>query len=316
MKIKNIFILANASLILLLLAACAALNPKPVATAFVPTTVQPATSIEYHFVTDKLLIPTTLEQSQAFALNVDGDAQGHTDNMFGTLLSLLTSAAPNLKLQSTLDEAVKTGQVVTLHAVKEDVSQNNSNVSWNIFLGEKSQTPPKFDGSDKFKINSSMPANSPIVGSLTKGHFTGGPGSARIQMFLLNQLVDVNLIGVRLDADVSEKGCANGKIGGGITVEEFQGKLLPAISVGLNQAIKTDQAGAKPILQALDSDQNGTITVQEIENNPLMMIAASPDLDLLDTSGKFNPNQDGIKDSYSVGLGFTCVVAIFTLPGE
>lgn len=316
MKIKNIFILANAGLILLLLAACGALNLKPTATAIAPTPVQPATSVEYHFVTDKLLIPTTLEQSKAFALNVDGDAQGHTDNMFGTLLSLLTSAAPNLKLQSTLDEAVKTGQVVTLHVVKEDAAQNVSSVSWNVFMGEKSKTPPKFDGSDKFNINSNLPANSPIVGSLTQGHFTGGPGAAGIQMFLLNQLVDVNLIGVRLDADVSEKGCANGKIGGGITVEQFQGKLLPAISVGLNQAIKTDLAGAKPILQAFDSDQNGTITVQEIENNPLMMIAASPDLDLLDASGKFNPSQDRVKDSYSVGLGFTCVEAIFTLPGK
>jgi hypothetical protein len=219
-------------------------------------------------------------------------------------------------LQSTLDEAVKTGEVVTLHEMKADDSLNDTSVSWTIFQGEKSLTVPKFNGSDNFKINSSVPVNLPIVGSLTNGHFIGGPGTARIQMFLLDQLVDINLIGVRLEADFSVKGCANGKIGGGVTVEEFQGKLLPSITVGLNQVIKTDPALAKTILQAFDSDQNGTITVQEIENNPLMLIAASPDLDLLDASGKFNPGQDGVKDSYSVGLGFTCVAAMFTVPGE
>ena len=42
----------------------------------------------------------------------------------------------------------------------------------------------------------------------------------------------------------------------------------------------------------------------------------SSDLDLLDASGKFNPRQDGVKDSLSVGLGFTCVPATFTTPGD
>jgi hypothetical protein len=126
----------------------------------------------------------------------------------------------------------------------------------------------------------------------------------------------VDLIGVRLEADLSAKGCANGKLGGGVTVGEFRGKLLPAIADGLNQIIKTDKAVANTLLQAFDSDQNGTITVQELENNPLLMIAISPDLDLLDASGKFNPGQDGVKDSYSIGLGFTCVPATFTAPGD
>jgi hypothetical protein len=115
---------------------------------------------------------------------------------------------------------------------------------------------------------------------------------------------------------LSAKGCTNGKLGGGVTVDEFRGKLLPAMADGLNKITKTNNAMASTILQAFDSDQNGTITVQELENNPLLMIAISPDLDLLDASGKFNPGQDGVKDAYSVGLGFTCVSAVFTAPGD
>jgi hypothetical protein len=316
MKKKNIFVVVvNAGLILLLLAACAALKPTPTQPA--PTAeVPPATGVQYHFVTNKLLIPATQAQTQEFALNVDGDSQQKPDNKFGEMLTLLTSAVPGLELQSTIDQAINTGQVVSLHVVKADNPLNDPSVSWSLFLGQKTQSAPKFDGSDKFTLDPAAPINSPIVGSLTNGHFTGGPGSARVQMFLLGQPVDADLIGVRLEADLSAKGCVNGKLGGGVTVDEFRSKLLPAIADGLNQIIKTDKAMANTLLQAFDSDKNGTITVQELENNPLLMLAISPDLDLLDASGKFNPGQDGVKDSYSVGLGFTCVPATFTAPGD
>jgi hypothetical protein len=315
MKMKNVFVAASAGLILLLLAACAALKPTPTQPA--PTAeILPATGVQYHFVTNKLIIPTTQAQTQEFALNVDGDSQQNLDNKFGELLTLLTSAAPGLELQSALDQAVNNGQLVTLHVVKADDSLNDPSVSWSIFLGQKTQSAPSFDGSDKFLIDSATPTDSSIVGSLTNGHFTGDPGSARVQVFLLGQLVDVDLIGVHLETDLSAQGCTNGKLGGGVTVEEFRSKLLPAIADGLNQIIKENKAVANTLLPIFDSDHNGTITIQELENNPLLMIAVSPDLDLLDASGKFNPGQDGVKDSYSVGLGFTCVPATFTAPGD
>jgi hypothetical protein len=314
MKMKNVFVIAITGLILLLLAACSALRPVPTPAPTQTAVVLPATGVEYYFVTNKLLIPTTQEQAQAYALNVDGDPQQTLDNKFGDLFTLLTSAVQGIELQSTLDKAVSTGQVVSLHVVKADDSMNDQSVSWSIFQGQKAQSAPNFDGFDKFSLDSATPVNLPIVGSLTNGHFTGGPGTARVQMFLLGQLVDVNLIGVRLEADLSAKGCANGKLGGGVTVDEFRGKLLPAIAGGLNEIIKADKAGASMLLQTFDSDHNGTITAQELENNPLLMLAISPDLDLLDASGKFNPSQDGVKDSYSLGLGFTCVPATFTAP--
>jgi hypothetical protein len=314
MKVKKVFVTANASLILLLLAACNALKPTPAPTQ--TPEVLPTTGIQYHFVTNKLLLPTTQEQTQAFALNVDADPQQHPDNKFGEMLTLLTSAALGLELQSNLDQAINTGQLVLLHVVKADDPLNDPNVSWSIFLGQTAQAAPSFGGSDKFMLNPAAPTNTPIVGALTNGHFTGGQGTARIKIFLMGQPAEVDLIGVRLETDLSAQGCVNGKLGGGVTVDEFRGKLLPAIAEGLNQIIKTDNAVANTLRQAFDSDQNGTITTQELENNPLLMFAISPDLDLLDASGKYSPGQDGVKDSYSVGLGFTCVPAAFTAPGD
>jgi hypothetical protein len=311
------FLGVHAGLILFLLAGCSALKPTPALTQHAPVLqVLPSTGVQYYFVTNKLLIPTTRAQTQTFALNVDGDPQQHPDNLLGGLLTFLTSAAPALQLQSGMDQAVSTGQLVSLHVVKADDALNDPSVSWSIIQGQKTQSPPNFDGSDKFTVDAAAPASTPLVGSLVNGHFTGGPGTARLEMYLLGKQVEVDLIGVRLEADVRAKGCTNGKLGGGVTVDEFRSKLLPTIADGLNLAIKADKAVADAVLPTFDSNHDGTITVQELENNPMLMLAASPDLDLLDASGKFNPGQDGVKDSYSLGLGFTCVPASFTASGN
>jgi hypothetical protein len=317
MKMTTVVSIASATLVALLLAGCSALRPAPAPTEPAPTAqVTPATGVQYHFVTSHLQIPTTRAETQTFALNVDGDPKNQPDNMFGGLLTLLTSAAPGLKLQSNLDLAVNAGQLVSLHAVKADYPLNDSSVSWSIFQGQKAQSPPSFDGSDKFAVDPASPTIPPIIGALTSGHFSGGPGTARQQMYLFGQPVEVILIGVRLEADVSATGCANGKLGGGVSVDEFRGKLLPAIAEGLNQTIKADKTAADAILPVLDSNHDGTITVLELENNPVFMLAITPDLDLLDAAGKFNPGQDGVKDAYSVGLGFTCAPATFSAPGD
>jgi hypothetical protein len=327
MKMKNIFIV-NTALVLLSLTACSALKPNSTPTPTpVPTQPQPtptaviqqtptAARLQYYFVTNKLLIPTTREQTQAFALNLDANPQDHTENLFGQLLTLLTSAVPGLELQLNVDQMINSGQMVTLHLVNASDPLNDPNVSWSIFQGQRSQSAPRFDGSDKFTLDPAAPINPPIIGTLTNGHYSGGPGKAQVQMVLLGQPVSVDLIGVHLETDLSPKGCANGILGGGITIDEFRTKLLPALTDGLNQMIKTDKSVAPSLLQTFDSDNNGTITIQELESNPVLMLAITPDLDLLDSSGKFDPGVDGVKDSFSLGLGFTCVPAAFPAPGN
>jgi hypothetical protein len=317
MKSKNIISISGTSLILLVLTACGALQATPITVVSTPTTqVTPATGTQYYFMTNKLLLPTTQGQTQEFALNIDADSQDHVDNKFGELLTLLTTTTQGFELQATLDQAINSGQLISLHVVKTNDLLNDPNVSWSIFLGQSTQSAPAFDGSDQLTLDSAMPVNSPIVGTLTNGHFAGGPGMTHIQMMLLGQMVDVDLIEVHLEADFNTNGCTEGKIGGGIASEEFHGNLLPAIAEGINQITRADQTAANTLLLIFDTDGNGTITSVELENNPLLMIALSPDLDLLDGAGNFNPGQDGVKDSYSAGLGFSCVPAVFDVPAK
>ena len=52
----------------------------------------------------------------------------------------------------------------------------------------------------------------------------------------------------------------------------------------------------------------------EFADDPLIGSLLSPDLDLFDGMGNFNPRVDGIRDSLSLGVGFTGVGATFPWP--
>lgn len=312
MKKKYAFLILT-SLIALLVAACGAPTPAPTPT--VTPTALPV-SVRYHFVTSKLLIPTTKDQADSFAINLDGDPQNTRDNLFGGLLTLLTSASPDLGVQSTVDQAINAGQIVTLHTLQTSDLSESANASWSVYLGHTAPSAPRFDGSDTFTVDSAGPVNSVLRGPIVKGHFSGGPGEVRAQLVVLGTTIDIGLIGVRLEADVSEKGCQNGRLGGGITVSELNSKVLPALAAGINQLSPAAKAAGGTLLTTLDANGDGTITGEELGQNVLVKLATTPDLDLLDASGKFNPRQDGVNDSMSVGLGFACAPATFTAPQE
>jgi len=317
-----------------LLAACTTpLNAIPTVTPTSAPTITPATTpttivlpssspaASYQFVTNKLIVPVTQADAQHYALDLDGD--GRPDNLFGQAFALLSSLAPGLDLQSTVNQGVSSGQIVMLHRLQTNDLVNSPNASWSILPGLQTQSAPKFDGSDMFTLDASVQSDSLISGAVAGSHFTGGPGSAHIQMIVLGEPVQLNLIGVRIEADVNKNGCSNGRLGGGISVNDFQNSVLPAIAAGANNMVASDkgcQAGcsnpAKVLLQVLDTDKNGTVTVDELKGNLLLNAAISPDLDLLDASGKFNPRQDGVKDALSLGLGFSCVAAGFSAPAN
>ena len=71
----------------------------------------------------------------------------------------------------------------------------------------------------------------------------------------------------------------------------------------------------------VQDDPDCAVTLEELGNNSLISSLLAPDVDLFDCSGGewptgccFDPRVDGVKDSLSVGLGFTGVGATFTLP--
>jgi hypothetical protein len=317
--VKKVPIHVVSVLLATFLAACGTGSP-PTAKPTLPPPVTPpeAAPVEtrHQFVTNTITVPMSQAQSLELALNLDDDSQGQTDNLLGRLFATFLDISPEFELQSTANEMIASGQAVMLHAVVANDLANDAEVHWSVLQGQAS-SPPRFDGSDIFTVDTSFAARSSMLpGSISNGHFSGGPGSARLQLVFLDVPIALDLIGVRLETDVYATGCTNGRIGGGIRQEDFLNSFLPAIAQGLNQTIAAEPASSfsQTVLTVFDGDGNGTIANDELQSNFLLNLATTPDLDLLDASGNFNPGQDGVRDSLSIGLGFTCVPASFNAP--
>src|SRR5688572_18175820 len=111
MKTRKIPVLRGGLILAFVLAACGS-PPTAKPTIPAPTIASEPTDISHHFVTNSLLIPTTTEQSQAWALDVDQDPQNSADNLFGNMLATLMSFSPGMELQAPLNEMINAGQLV------------------------------------------------------------------------------------------------------------------------------------------------------------------------------------------------------------
>jgi len=78
----------------------------------------------------------------------------------------------------------------------------------------------------------------------------------------------------------------------------------------------TPGSSAALVESLFDADHDGTITVEEVRESPVIQQLLAPDLDLLDAAGAFRPDADGVRESLSVGVGFSCVKGTFTVAGE
>jgi hypothetical protein len=70
---------------------------------------------------------------------------------------------------------------------------------------------------------------------------------------------------------------------------------------------------ARQLLDLFDTDDDYTITADELRASPLITAVLAPDLDLTTADG--SPGHDGVNDAISLGLGFTAKNASFTPDG-
>ncbi len=201
------------------------------------------------------------------------------------------------------------------------------------------------DGNASFTLDAASPDNAKTKGQIVGGMYTGGPGTVTIQIALTegsDQAVSLNLIGARMSTSVTDTAVGTagspGKLGGAITDEDLHNDVLPALHDILTDNINGDCTGTttgmppcgcdegatgQTLLDLFDElpDRPGTepdgdcvVDFEELENNSLISSLLAPDVDLLDADGNFNPRDDGVKDSLSLGIAFTGVNATFTAP--
>lgn len=278
----------------------------------------------HQYVSNTATVPTTQAQSQEVALNIDGDPQNRPDNALGGILAVL--AMNDVDIQMQVDEAINGGSLILLHEIQADDLTNWGNAGWQVILGEDVGGPPDFSGSGTFTASTS--ASQQLPGTIVGGQFNGGPATVTIQLPLVEgaDVLTVELVGAKIQADVdSVAGTCSGKLGGAITEQALNDDVLPTIADMLNETITSDPGCAMVppacgetaalIVDLFDKepepDGDLMITVEELKNNDLIASLLGPDVDLFDAAGNFNPREDGVEDSLSLGIGFTCVGASF-----
>jgi hypothetical protein len=296
-------------------------------------------------------VPENAQQVRDFGLNIDGDANNRPDNALGGILSALRQQ--NVDAQVWLTDAIRSGSVLWLHSLQATGLADSQPANWRIYQGLASASPPNFDGHDAFELDPTASTSDVIPGILVGGQFEGGPGTATLPISLGGGApVRLHLVGARVRARVSASGCSEGVLGGALTSDELQQHVLPGLQGLMNSEIANDgpdglhpvacptdasacptslggeatscdsarnlcvSSTSKTLLNLFDVNKDGNIALDELRDNTLIRALLAPDVDLFDASGAFHPLADGVKDSLSIGVGFTCKPASFTAPGE
>ncbi len=301
-----------------------------------PVEIDP-TGTDTQFVVSELTVPANATQATAVAQDLDGDGLG--DNALGGLLGSLAATA-GLDLQTGVDEQLAAASFILLANIKATDLVNANGVGTYVFFGEN-PTPAactnpddlttcgkQFSGDATFDIAANSPADAVIAGTLSGGALLAGPGSVSIELPLGDTApLKLDLIAAHLDVSVSATNLMSGKLGGAITADDVDNKLMPSVQSLLVDLIAKScapegtncncEAGSSggAVLDFFDADGDCAVPLEELMSNSLIdATLRNPDLDLLDADGNFNPNSDGVEDSLSIGVGFAGVGASFTLP--
>lgn len=293
--------------------------------------VDPA-GTHYGYVLNEVKVPASANEASQLALDIDGDDR--PDNALGGLLASLATTA-ELDLQGGVDEQINAGGVIILADVQATDLSNATGVGLQVFLGGNASPAPCMDASDttcgrhldgnaSFSITEDYDAL--VVGRIVNGSFSGGPGNITIELALdETSTIPLTLVGARVEMSVTESGLTSGKLGGAILSEDVDSDVIPAVVSLIDGLLEECDPNATPccpagstgetVLAFFDANEDCMVPQSELEeNNLIASTIRNPDLDLIDASGNFNPNDDGEKDAISLGVGFSAVTGDFTAP--
>lgn len=302
-----------------------------------PIVIDPA-GMHTQYVADTLAIPSNATESKNLAMDLDGD--GETENALGGLLGALATTA-DLDLQTGINEQIADASFILLASIKATDLVNASGVGAYIFFGENPMPAACTDvldpdtcgkhlaGGASFTIAPNSPSDSVLAGTLAGGDLATDSGTVSIELPLGDTApLQIDLIGAQLQTTVGATSLTSGRIGGAITADDVDNKLIPAVQVLVADIVAEDCPNAVPdncmcvadsagasVLTFFDTDNDCLIPVAELMSNSLIgATLRNPDLDLLDATGAYNPNDDGINDSLSLAIGFTATSGTFPLP--
>jgi hypothetical protein len=318
------------------------------------------TGMHYHYVANQVNVPTNNTQARAYGLDLNGD--GTVDNQLGMVLGTLASMG--FDIQGNINTSVAQGGIVVLLDFQTKDFTNTSAAGVSAYLGANPNPPActgsadttcqhHLTGTASFDIAQGTPTNVALAGKIISGTFTGGPGDLALQIAIGGQTpIELDLIGARAKASMISETAIGATtnpnspntdnptgpvaastggvvLGGAITQDDLNNKIIPQIQQQLGPIITRDCCGTgntahptcdpmgtpscgcgdgttgKTILGLFDTaPKDCMVTTTEIQNNSLIMSLLAPDVTV---EGKM---------ALSLGINVTAVGATFTPPGQ
>jgi hypothetical protein len=319
-----------------LLAACAPdVAPGGPADAAPRPDAEPRIPMGDHhpYVMDSITLPTNGAEAEQLGLDVDGD--GQVDNQLGSIVALLSTngADMNVVLAGQIDR----GETIQLADLQTTDLADATNSALYIWKGENPLPLPCTDigdtvcrhhlaGNGTFDVAPvENPGQAMIFGGISGMHYGGNRGVVQLEvpLFVADQALHLEVIGARAEVEVSELGMTMGHLAGAVTEDYIESDVLPELHNVLAIVVERDCGGTSPnccdadtdgaqTVGLFDADSDCMVSLAELQDSGLLDALLAPDVDLLDEEGL--EGSDGVKESVSLGVGFTAVTAVYDPP--
>jgi hypothetical protein len=294
------------------------------------------------YVANALTVP--LDRMQ-YGMDLNGD--GKLDNQLGNIIGALS--ANNLDTQKGVNDSVCKGAVILLLTeTSDDATWQTSDGSGALIqvgkafaytdtnmdkLCNAGDVAPKYDGTDTFMVDSPGGfAGAQFAGRIVNGTFSSNspvttthPVSVSLQLPLVAGAapVELKIIGAHIQFKVSSGKITGGQINGAIRSTDVTNTIIPNVANLLDQRVTANPTGSteKQILQIFDIGcpgmdnlkGDGHIATCEVSTNSIIKNVLNADVQMFAADGvTYHPNPaNTMKDSLSLGLGFTAVKASF-----
>lgn len=282
------------------------------------------------FVGDSAVMPT-----QSMPFDCDVDENGSAQNGLGNLLALISAMGSKADLQGSVDESILQGSFILLLALQADSFSNDPEAGLQTWQGADADddwtnntTDTNGDGTaDALAANADFataddsPIDLAMGGGISGGQMDFGPGRVLITLALPESAggvaAEIEMYAVHITGPVTDEPGIGYSEQPATLCGGIPGPLFDALLVSIANGLCADDPesdGCQFVLDTLDTDKSGALTVEEVAAHPLRQSLLGNDLDLFigEYVGSDTPRgTDGDMDSLSFGLGFTAIPANF-----
>jgi hypothetical protein len=300
-----------------------------------PAPVDPDGSLS-HWVVDAVQLPATHTLANQLGMNLDCDPQDRGDNALGHLVATVYSQEAS-DLNDEVAAMIAAGRLLHLIALRATRLDDAAGVGFTLLHGLDADGDPtnNFGGTGEFDIETAR-GRGTVAGPVRDGLLSLEGDQLPLGLLLpsLDEVVILPIERSRVEAVVVD-GRLEGKIGGAVPEAAVDAILIPFLHRALLRAIERDcliDGASQPpcpcepdsfgelLLLLLDEEPDRgedelrgdcVLELDEFRNDSLVSSLLAPDVDVFDDEGELNLRCDGVKDSLSLGVGFTAVPAQF-----